>query len=264
MNNRRFQGAPTAGAARSLTRLARIWLRILAAAVGVAAILAISGAFGHGTDDVVSHVAYWLALAAAGVTTGVVIGAYVIPGSWFDRRPWMAGLTIALAIWPVMIVLNIVVAALADHAPITAATAFASAPSTLAITVAMTFLAFLVRPQRVVETHAGAVGAPPPKFVSRMPARLQGAILWAVEAEDHYLRLHTSLGQDLILMRLGDAVAELEGIEGARTHRSWWVARAAVTQVERENGRARLVLADGAEAPVSRPYVKSLRAAGWF
>jgi DNA-binding LytR/AlgR family response regulator len=85
-----------------------------------------------------------------------------------------------------------------------------------------------------------------------------------VEAEDHYLRLHTSLGQDLILMRLGDAVTELEGIEGARTHRSWWVARDAVSRVEREDGRVRLVLVDGASAPVSRAYIKALRAAGWF
>ena len=65
-------------------------------------------------------------------------------------------------------------------------------------------------------------------------------------------------------MRLGDAVTELEGIEGARTHRSWWVAREAVSRVAREDGRVRLVLVDGAQAPVSRAYVKPLRAAGWF
>jgi DNA-binding LytR/AlgR family response regulator len=65
-------------------------------------------------------------------------------------------------------------------------------------------------------------------------------------------------------MRLSDAVAELEGIEGARTHRSWWVARDAVTRVEREEGRARLILVDGAAAPVSRAGVRVLREAGWF
>ena len=88
--------------------------------------------------------------------------------------------------------------------------------------------------------------------------------LWAVEAEDHYLRLHTSRGQDLILMRLADAIVELEGIEGARTHRSWWVARDAVVAAERADGRATLTLTGGAKAPVSRAYVKPLREAGWF
>jgi DNA-binding LytR/AlgR family response regulator len=127
----------------------------------------------------------------------------------------------------------------------------------------MTALAFLVR-RRVPQTHAAPASAPPPKFLARLPAKLRGGELFAVEAEDHYLRLHTSLGQDLILLRLADAIAELEGIEGAQTHRSWWVAKAAVSQVERGDGRATLTLKDGAEVPVSRGFARQLRAAGWF
>jgi hypothetical protein len=38
-------------------------------------------------------------------------------------------------------------------------------------------------------------------------------------------------------------VAELEGIEGAQTHRSWWVAKAAVRDAKRGDGRATLTLA---------------------
>jgi hypothetical protein len=140
----------------------------------------------------------------------------------------------------------------------------ANTPSTLATTAAMVAISFLIRGREPVETHAAPPAAPPPKFLARLPAKLTGAELWAVEAEDHYLRLHTSLGQDLILMRLGDAIGELEGIEGARTHRSWWVARTAVRRVERDDGRATLVLPDGAEAPVSRAYARLLRDAGWF
>src|SRR5690606_15189181 len=65
----------------------------------------------------------------------------------------------------------------------------------------------------------------PPRFLTRLPHRLKGAAIRAVEAEDHYLRVHTDQGSDLILMRLSDAVKELEGLDGAQTHRSWWVAR---------------------------------------
>ena len=65
-------------------------------------------------------------------------------------------------------------------------------------------------------------------------------------------------------MRLSDAVAELEGIEGAQTHRSWWVARTAVEGAQRGDGRATLSLKGGVEAPVSRAYAKALREAGWF
>ena len=55
--------------------------------------------------------------------------------------------------------------------------------------------------------------------------REAAAELYAIESEDHYLRVHTSAGQELILMRLADAVRELAGVEGLQTHRSWWVAR---------------------------------------
>ena len=57
--------------------------------------------------------------------------------------------------------------------------------------------------RRLPSTEASST---PPKFLERLPLKLRGGEVWAVEAEDHYLRLHTSKGQDLILMRLSDAV----------------------------------------------------------
>jgi DNA-binding LytR/AlgR family response regulator len=126
---------------------------------------------------------------------------------------------------------------------------------------AITAVNVLIETRKGAETHAGAA---PPKFLDRLPLKLRGAEIWAVEAEDHYLRLHTSKGQDLILMRLADAVTELEGIEGARVHRSWWVARDAITDARRGDGRATLTLKDGAEVPVSRTYAGLLRERGWI
>jgi DNA-binding LytR/AlgR family response regulator len=114
-------------------------------------------------------------------------------------------------------------------------------------------------------THAApAEHAVQARFLERLPAKLRGAVLYAVSAEDHYLRLHTSKGSDLILMRLADAIGELEGLEGAQTHRSWWVAREAVESARREGERIVLVLKGGTEAPVSRPNLRPLREAGWF
>jgi len=57
--------------------------------------------------------------------------------------------------------------------------------------------------------------------------------------------VHTSKGQDLILLRLSDAIEELAGLEGEQVHRSWWVARDGVTEVERGDGRAVLTLKSG-------------------
>ena len=97
-----------------------------------------------------------------------------------------------------------------------------------------------------------------------MPASLRGSELLAIEAEDHYLRLHTDRGSALVLMPLSEAVAMLEGMDGLRTHRSWWVARGAVVGSARGNGRARLTLKNGVQAPVSRTYAPELRRSGWF
>lgn len=117
-----------------------------------------------------------------------------------------------------------------------------------------------------VVTHAPAAGAAPVsvRFLERLPPKLRGAVIYAISAEDHYLRLHTSKGADLVLMRLTDAIAELEGLEGAQTHRSWWVARDAVESARREGVKLTLILKGGIEAPVSRPNIRPLREAGWY
>jgi DNA-binding LytR/AlgR family response regulator len=122
---------------------------------------------------------------------------------------------------------------------------------------------FLSRAQPV-QTRAAPVGTAPARFPDRLPMKMRGATIRAVQAEDHYLRIHTDRGSDLILMRLSDALEELEGLEGAQTHRSWWVAREAVRDVSRGDGRATLTLEGGVLAPVSRRYAKALRDAGWY
>ena len=253
---------------RTSTVIARevilIWLRILLAALVVAAILAVSGAFGTGSLAILPRLAYWLWLAGAGAGLGILASRMWVPRKWFESRPLMAWTLIVLMVSVPMTLVVAVSDALVVHRPFRTMLVVEMFPPTLATTTAMTALAFLVRRHAPVETHSAQSGAPPPRFLQRLPVGLKDAQIWAVEAEDHYLRLHTSLGQDLILMRLGDAIVELEGIEGARTHRSWWVARAGVRAVERAEGRATLTLVDGSEAPVSRAYVKTLRDAGWF
>lgn len=102
------------------------------------------------------------------------------------------------------------------------------------------------------------------RFLERLTPAMRSGTIHAVAAEDHYLRVHASTGSALILMRISDAITELEGIEGAQIHRSWWVARAAIEGVRRDGRRTLLVLKDGVTAPVSRPNVNALRTAGWI
>jgi len=109
-----------------------------------------------------------------------------------------------------------------------------------------------------------ASSPPRPRLIERLPLHLRSAAILALEAEDHYVRVHTSDGSELLLMRLTDAMAELDDLPGARTHRSWWVARAAVQSAIREDGRGELKLSNGVVAPISRSALTVLRRDGWF
>ncbi|HEY4546165.1 MAG TPA: LytTR family DNA-binding domain-containing protein [Pedomonas sp.] len=100
-------------------------------------------------------------------------------------------------------------------------------------------------------------------LAERLPPHL-GQDVIALQMEDHYVRVHTMRGDTLVLMRMADAVAELEGLDGLRVHRSWWAARAAVTAVERNGRSATLMLSNGLEVPVARDRLPQLRVSGWL
>jgi len=99
-------------------------------------------------------------------------------------------------------------------------------------------------------------------FLDRLAPRL-GRNLLCLQMEDHYVRAHTDRGSDLVLLPLKAALAELD-VDGLQVHRSWWVARAAVTAVVQDGRNLKLKLSNGLEAPVSRASIPALRQAGWL
>lgn len=220
-----------------------------------------AGAFGTGAVPLPMRFAYWITGFFGGTAISILLAVAVIRSGRFVERPWVQTLVIALlnTAFYTGLVWLVTRRSFPEHAP----GLVELVPVVFLITLIMTAVNRLAH-QQPLETHAAPTGAPPPRFLQRLPPKLRGADLYAVEAEDHYLRLHTSRGSDLILMRLSDAIAELEGIEGAQTHRSWWVAREAVEGASRGDGRAVLRLKSGSEAPVSRSYAKALRDEGWF
>lgn len=239
------------------------WLRSLAITLAAAVFLSFSGAFTSGQVPFPVRLAYWLILTLLGWLWGSFVARAMFSGA--KDRGWGVWLrTVAVA--AVMAAPFCFVVAAASHMAFGATFALRDAPGLFlsVFSVALVMVALNVLVDRPATTHAAAADDPPPKFLDRLPLKLRGAEIWAVEAEDHYLRLHTSKGQDLILMRLSDAIAELEGIEGAQVHRSWWVAREAIADARRGDGRAVLTLKDGAEAPVSRTYARTLRELNWI
>lgn len=85
-----------------------------------------------------------------------------------------------------------------------------------------------------------------------------------LQMEDHYVRVHTGSGSQLILVTMNQAIAALKPNQGLQVHRSWWVARGAVAEVETHGRNLRLRLVNGIVAPVARSAVATLRTAGWI
>ncbi|WP_191090053.1 LytTR family DNA-binding domain-containing protein [Histidinibacterium aquaticum] len=232
--------------------------QVAAALGGVGVILGIAGPFG--TDDVLRplpRVAYWLAVAV--VTYGLGVLADLVISRPLRLRGWPSWARIAL---------DGVVTGLLASAAVTLITlaALGNPPArgrewagfiAAVILISMTISAVgAVRRGRRKESDSGA-----PALLGRLPVAKRGSIL-ALSAEDHYVRVRTTKGDALILMRLADAIAETSPVEGLRIHRSHWVALGAVAGVTRRGDGAEITLPTGETVPVSRANMAGLREKG--
>ncbi|MFN3230047.1 MAG: LytTR family DNA-binding domain-containing protein [Asticcacaulis sp.] len=250
-------------------------IRAFVITLAVALVLSLAGAFGTHDLSFLHRLTYWVAMGLCGTFLAVGIAWAIERAGWFNRWPAIEFIVICLSVTPP---LSVAIWWLTNlwfgraHS-LYSEISFFFMP-TLTVTVVIAGLTYLSE-RRPIETSGPPKGAPETlanapltegaeRFRARLPFKFQSAELYAVSAEDHYLRVHTSAGEHLILMRLGDAVGELAGIAGARTHRSWWVAREAIVGAERQEGKVTLKLKSGLLAPVSRTYVRALRDDGWF
>lgn len=237
-------------------------------------LLALIGPFGSFAAPLPMRLAYWLPTMAFGAVLGFATARIMLRAapSLAARRVAFAGLhTVVVAGLMTFVVGGWSFVVFGPGAMrLTPALVFYVG----VVTAAISFLRILPRPWGTAANRTASSGAAvqgttrppcvadsPPPLLRRLSPERRTAAVHALEAEDHYVRVHTSLGKELVLMRLSDAIAEMGAVEGVRAHRSWWVAKAAVARTRRENGRMTLVLADGAEAPVSRAAAAAVRAA---
>ncbi len=91
-----------------------------------------------------------------------------------------------------------------------------------------------------------------PRLRARLSRGFAGEIL-ALESEDHYVRVHGPTRSELLLIRLREAILEMDGIAGEQTHRSWWVASSAIAEC----------LTNGLKVPVTRDSIQRLQRSGF-
>ena len=100
----------------------------------------------------------------------------------------------------------------------------------------------------------------PSLLQSKLPHNL-GCDIISVRAQDHYVEVTTSKGSAMVLMRLGDAIADLEPHNGLQVHRSWWINLAHVVQTRRSPRGLELTLVSDQTVPVGRSFRKAYQEA---
>ncbi len=106
--------------------------------------------------------------------------------------------------------------------------------------------------------EGGPASAPPSLHSPKTPAfwdklkQHRHAKLIALEAQQHYILVHTNLGSELIHYGFGAAVDELSERDGVLVHRSYWIARSSIKDIICNGRNTIAVLKSGLEVPISR------------
>jgi DNA-binding LytR/AlgR family response regulator len=244
--------------------------------LGLAVVMAVTGPFGsYSYMSLGVRLVYFIIIGVLGWMQVITLAAWFGRIEPIDRWPVAARMTLVgiLAAVPGTLEIVVVHSWLAWPVPLSAVPFIF--PQNAFLSVVISVLVGLWVEQRlhaVADTERARVAALPqkdakatttPDFFRRIPPAL-GRDLLALEMEDHYLRIHTALGSDLILLRLRDALGELGPLAGCQVHRSWWVAKGAVTSAEGTSGRPMLVLRNGLHVPVSKSFRDSAKEAGWL
>jgi len=98
-------------------------------------------------------------------------------------------------------------------------------------------------------------------LLDRLPLPKRGPII-SLHSEDHYVRVETTKGSDLLLIRLTDAIELAAPTQGIQTHRSHWVATDHVEDYKKSNDAWHVVMSNGQEVPISRSNRQTVIEAG--
>lgn len=242
------------------------WAIDLAILIAIGLLMGFLGPFGSDHIPVVTVYVYWMVCMVGGGLIGIALDAALsrrVTGPW--RRVVAVSLLMSPPVALLVIAAQLVLIGGGFDAPGVLKLLWQVWPISLAV-MAVRALVWRSVPVRI-ETRT-VIAPPLPEaeaaFRRRLSAKRRGARLISIEAHDHYLKVHTDAGEELITLRFADALSELAQAHGWRVHRSWWVSADAVEGVRWRRGVGEMQLVGGLTAPVSRTYAPVLKEAGWF
>ena len=226
--------------------------------IGVAAILAIAAPFETGeVMRLLPRCLYWLVIVVACYACGYLVSDLV--------RPFLANLARPLAILITGCVTGICVSVIVLVVNYVALDFFPAPHEWVAFFVPILLISMIVTAVITVIgenlQNAQSRSATAVPLLDRIPFDKRAALV-ALSVEDHYVRIRTLKGEELVLMRLSDAMKEVGTTRGAQVHRSHWAAFDQVASVRREGDRAVLTMKTGIEIPVSRANISHIKEAG--
>ncbi len=226
-----------------------------AAFVGAAIILTITAPFNTGeVMSAVPRLVYWFSVIVATYTVGYasnIIANRVAPNSLL-RSIILAGLLTGVGACVFIYLLNGMT--LSYWATGQELLVQMGNVLVIALVVAGIF-------QLAYSTNPDSEEPAPPPLLERLAFEKRGALV-SISVEDHYVRVRTTAGEDMLLLRLSDAIREVGQTEGQRVHRSHWVAFDQVKAAARKGDGALLNMTHGPDIPVSRANVSAIRDRG--
>jgi len=232
----------------------------LIALAGVGGVLGITGPFDTDTHlALFPRLIYWLAIVAATYAISALTHGLLRPvwAAWPLPLRILAG-GIASGIGVAFVVLGLNLAVLGYWPAGQKLLPFVGTILAISLVVTATLA--------IASRHLASTPTPPdtlarPALLDRLPLNNRGPLV-AVSVEDHYVRIRTTKGETLVLMRLGDAIGETTPAQGAQVHRSHWAAYDQVRAARREGDRAILTMSVGPDIPVSRANLSKIKEAG--
>ncbi len=241
---------------QDLGRSKSFWIGLLC----VVAVLAVSAPFDSGEEfNVWQRVIYWLGISVATffpamLVIGTLSRRFQSAGQSGLTANLLAGVVSGVPVGIIVFCINSYIAG-NDDGELKDITRLIGLCTPIATAVAG--LQYLLSRGAVNPADVSGGDFAPP-LLKRVNHSIRGPIL-SLQSQDHYVEVVTGLGSELILMRLADAIDEVS-TDGMQVHRSWWVARDAVAELARSDGRHELRLKDGRQVPVSRANQKTVAA----
>lgn len=205
----------------------------------------------------VPRVIYWTAMCGLTYIAGWFAGGYVLriiePYTQHKYLRILAcGIASGLAVWPVVIILNVITFGKSQAGWIPA-----SGLLIYCVLIAITVAAASTLKQNETTEHQTTQ----PKIVSRLPQNLRGTLI-SLSVQDHYVEVATNKGTGLVHFRLLDAIDDCDEVEGLQIHRSHWVAIAGIKSVFRRDGKTLVETIRGDLLPVSRTHLPKIKQLG--